>query len=271
MTLINRLLNPIFDLLLRPLQPLGILASLALLSLVTAIAILLVVRVTSDQRALAAIKRQIHADLFEIRLFNDDLRAMLRAELDILRHNATYLRLSLVPMVWVLVPATLAVAQLQAYYGYAGVDVGQPVLVTAQFKPGAESSAALDAPPAIKVETSAISFPALNQVVWRMVGTAPGDYELRLRIANDEYAKTIHVSDGLARRSPVRLAPRLLDEVAYPSETPLPDGAPISMIRVDYPERGIQVFGRPFHWMVIYIFFSIVFAVLLRRPLGVTI
>ena len=103
MTFLNRLLNPIFDLLLRPLQPLGILASLALLSLVTAIAILLVVRATSDQRALAAIKRQIHADLFEIRLFNDDLRAMLRAELDILRHNATYLRLSLVPMVWMLV------------------------------------------------------------------------------------------------------------------------------------------------------------------------
>src|SRR2546430_8727238 len=50
-------------------------------------------------------------------------------------------------------------------------------------------------------------------------------------IADDEYAKTIHISDGLARRSPVRLAPRLLDEVAYPSEAPLPDGAPISMIR----------------------------------------
>src|SRR5207302_5309481 len=95
MTLLNRLLNPLFDLVLRPLQPFGIIASLAVLSLATAIAILLVVRATSDQPALAAIKRQIHADLFEIRLFNDDLRAMLRAEADILRHNATYLRLSI--------------------------------------------------------------------------------------------------------------------------------------------------------------------------------
>ena len=131
MTLLNRLLNPIFDLLLRALQPLGIMASLAVLSLATAIAILLVVRATSDQPALAAVKRQIHADLFEIRLFNDDLRAMLRAELDILRHNATYLRLSLVPMAWILVPAVVAAAQLQSYYGYAGVDVEHPVLVTA--------------------------------------------------------------------------------------------------------------------------------------------
>src|SRR5882672_9774021 len=126
MTFLNRLLNLVFDLALRPLQPLGIVASLAIVSLVTAAAILLVVRAASDQRALAAIKRQIHADLFEIRLFNDDLRAMLRAELDILRHNATYLRLSLVPMIWILVPAALAAAQLQSYYGYAGIDVERP-------------------------------------------------------------------------------------------------------------------------------------------------
>ena len=271
MTPLNRLLNPVFDLLLRPLQPLGIVASLAVLSLVTAIAILLVVRATSNQPALTAVKRQIHADLFEIRLFNDDLRAMLRAERDILRHNATYLRLSLVPMVWILLPAALAVAQLQSYYGYAGVDVGRPVLVIAQFKPGSQPSAALDAPAAIRVETPAISLPALNQVVWRVVGTAPGDYELRLRIADSAYAKTIHVSDGLARRSPVRLAPQLLDEMTYPSEAPLPDGAPISMIRVDYPQRGIQLFGRSVHWIVIYITFSVVLAAFLRRPLRVTI
>lgn len=270
MILLNRLLNPVFDLLLRPLQPLGIVASLAVLSLITAIAILLVVRATSDQSALAAVKRQIHADLFEIRLFNDDLRAMLRAERDILRHNATYLRLSLVPMVWILVPAALAAAQLQSYYGYTGVDVGRPVLVTAQFKPGSQPSAELDAPAALRIETPAISLPALNQVVWRIVGTAPGNYELRLRIADDTYAKTIHVSDGLARRSPVRLAPQLLDEITYPSEAPLPDDAPVSMIRVDYPPRGILVFGRPVHWMVIYIILSIVFAVFLRRPMGVT-
>jgi hypothetical protein len=271
MVLLNRLLNAVFDLVLRPLRPFGIFASLAVVSLATAVAILLVIRLASNQPALAAIKRQIHADLFEIRLFNDDLRAMLRAEVQILRHNATYVRLSLVPTLWVLVPAALTAAQLQAYYGYAAVDVGHPVLVTAQFKAGRPLAATLHAPAGLRVETAAIAFPALDQVVWRIVGTAPGDYELRIRIADDDYAKTIHVSDGLARRSPARLAPRLLDEVAYPSEAPLPDDAFISMIRVDYQERGIQVFGRPFHWMVIYVILSIVFAVVLRRPLRVTI
>ena len=271
MTFLNRVLNSVFDLFLRPLQPLGIVSSLAAVSLGTAVAILLVVRAVSDQQALAAVKRQIRADLFEIRLFSDDLRAMLRAEIDILRHNATYFRLSLVPMVWILVPAALAAAQLQSYYGYSGVEAGRPVLVTVQFKPGSQPSPELEAPGAIRIETPAIFLPALNQVVWRIVATVPGDYEMRVRIADAAYAKTLHVSGGLARHSPVRLAPRLLDEVTYPSEEPLPEGAPISMIRVDYPQPGIQVFGRRIHWTVIYITLSMVFAVLLRRPLRVTI
>jgi len=270
MTLVNRLLDPVFDLLMRPLQRVGVMTGIAVVSLFTALAVLLVVRATSDQRAVAAVKRQIHADLFEIRLFNDDLRAILRAELDILRHNATYLRLSIVPMLWMLVPAALVIAQLQCFFGYSGVELGEPILVTAQLKSGSQP-AALDAPPAMRVETPAIWVPALNQIVWRIVPIAPGDYELRLRIADGTYDKTIHVSDELVRRSPARLEPRLLTETAYPSEAPLPDSAPISAIRIDYPESDIKVFGRSVHWMVIYMVLSIAFVTLLRRSLHVEI
>ena len=121
MSLLNSVLDSVFDVLLRPLASLPALASLALVSLVTAIVMLLVVRGTSNQRALDDVKRQIHAALFEIRLFNDDLRAIFRAQGDMLRHNATYLRLSLVPMLWMIVPLALVMAQLQFHYGYQGL------------------------------------------------------------------------------------------------------------------------------------------------------
>ena len=60
---------------------------------------------TSDQRAHPRRQaRRLHAALFEIRLFNDDLSAIFRAQAEMLRHNLTYLRLSLVPMIWMFVP-----------------------------------------------------------------------------------------------------------------------------------------------------------------------
>jgi uncharacterized membrane protein (DUF106 family) len=268
MTLVNQLLGGTADIAMRLLRPLGVTGSLAVVSLATAILVLLVMRATSNQRALAAAKRQIHADLFEIRLFNDDLRAILTAEVSLLRHNATYLRLSLAPMIWMFVPLALLVAQLQPYYGYSGFAVGRPLLVTAQFA-GEHQAAALEAPTAIRVETPAVLVPALDQAVWRIVPTAPGDFALQLRIADKTYAKTIHVSEGLARRSPVRVQSGFFQQAAYPSETPLADAGALSSISMAYPEDGIELFGLTLHWIVVYVVMTMVFALVLRRPLHV--
>ena len=93
--LLNALLVRVADAVMTPLAALPPAAGVVLLALVTALAILGLMRLTSDQAALAAVKRQIHADLFEMRLFNDDLRGLLRAQWAVLVHNARYLRLSL--------------------------------------------------------------------------------------------------------------------------------------------------------------------------------
>src|SRR5512136_557410 len=131
MSLVNALLRALFDLALAPLRSLPAVVSLTLVALVVSIFMLLVFKRTSDQARLAAVKRRVHAGLFEIRLFSDDLRAIFRAQGEILRANATYLRLSLVPMVWIIVPLVLVMAQLQFQYGYRGLTPGQPALVTA--------------------------------------------------------------------------------------------------------------------------------------------
>src|SRR5580704_19170694 len=125
-TVVNAMLDRLFDLLLRLLRPLPFRVSLAVVSLVTAIAILLVVRATSNQQAMAAVKRQMYADLLEMRLFNDDLHAMWRAQWSMLQHNGRYLRLSLVPALWTLVPLALVLTQLQFHFGYAEVgEIGR--------------------------------------------------------------------------------------------------------------------------------------------------
>src|SRR5689334_20806394 len=127
MAMLNAALGWLFDVLLRPFAGLPPLAGLAVVSLGTSIAMLLVVRRTSNQAGLDEVKRHIHAALFEIRLFNDDLRAIFRAQMEMLRHNVTYLRLSVVPMLWMIVPFVFVMAQLQFQYGYEGLDVGRAV------------------------------------------------------------------------------------------------------------------------------------------------
>jgi hypothetical protein len=271
-TVVNAMLDRLFDLLLGPLRPLPILVSLAVVSLVTAIAILLAVRATSNQRGLAAVKRQMYADLLEMRLFNDDLHAMWRAQWSMLRHNGRYLRLSLVPALWTLVPLVLVVTQLECHFGYAEVGVGESVLVTAVLKSRGDLPAvALELPSGVRLDIAAIRFPALQQVVWRVVADSPGEFVLGVRAEGATYEKTLRVSGGLARRSPVRPAPRLVAQLWYPSETPLPDSAPLSSIGVAYADRPIDVIGWQVPWIAAYLALSVAFALALRKPLRVTL
>jgi len=282
-SVINGLLRPTFDLLLAPFRSLPPIVGLLIVSLVVSVGMLLVFKATSNQRKLEAVKRQIHACLFEIRLFNDDLRAILRAQMEILRHNLSYLGLSTVPMLWMIVPLVFVIAQLQFHYGYQGLAPGQDFLVKVQLEEGWETSAApagqgttrpaasLVAPPGLKVETPAVWIPARRELAWRLRAEDWGDYDLTLRLGAQEYSKTVQVSPAVRRRSPERLGPGLLNDLLYPAEDPLPKGSPIASIAVGYPDGSVPVLGWPLHWMVVFFVLSIVFAFALRGRFGVTL
>ena len=255
------------------------LVSLVLVSLVTAVVMLFVVARTSDQPRMATTKRAMHAGLFEIRLFNDDLVAMLRAVGDLLWQNARYLRLSLVPLLWMAIPLVIVIAQLQAFYGYAGLVPGEAVLLKAEMdsaasavrSAGATPAPVLEAPPEIRVETGAVQLAGSNEVLWRIVPLSAGDFTVTVRAGDHASAKTVHVSGTIARRSPLRVAHGLLDLLLYPSEPPLDASGPVQAISLPYPEPGLDVLGFHVHWLIVFMVVSTAGAFALAKRLGVTL
>jgi uncharacterized membrane protein (DUF106 family) len=268
--ILNVTLGSFLDVLLLPFRDLPPIAGLAAVSLLTALAMLVVVRFTSDQAGIAAAKQAIVVALFEIRLFNDDLPAVFRAQFEMLRQNAIYLRLSLVPMLWMIVPIALVLTHLEGHYGYAGLTPGQPVLVKAAVSGSqAPNDAALDAPDPVRVSTPAVWFPAARELVWKVTPERAGDFILSARINGVSYTKTLDATDRVVRRSPERVAPGLVAEFLHPSERPLPGEAAVTSITVAYPTREVSIFGWQMSWVVVYFVFSMIFAFLLKKPLGV--
>lgn len=278
MSFVNTILRTVFDGLLYPFRGLPPWVGLTVVSLLASIGILLIFKRTSNQEALEAIKRKIHAGLFEIRLFNDDLRAIMRAQFQILGHNLVYLRYSLAPMVWILPPLVLVMVQLQFHYGYRGLEIDDPVLLEVDFKEGAvseeptaESKPALELriPAGIRVETPGVWIPKQRQLAWRIAAEEPGDYEIGMVLDGETYTKAVRVSDIVVRRSPIRVASGFLDQLLYPAEDPLPSSSPIQAITVNYPED--PAFAGVPKWMWIFFVLSIAFAFALRKRMGVTI
>jgi hypothetical protein len=246
-------------------------------SLVTAIFMLIVFKRTSNQAALAEVKRRIHAGLFEIRLFNDDLRAILRAQGEILRTNLTYLKLSLVPMVWILPPLVLVIAQLQFHYGYEGLRAGDNTLLEVDLKPGTVADgdrprAKLDLPPGLRAEGGEVWVPSQSQLAWRLAAEEEGDFEIGVEIDGaPPVTKTVRVTDRTVRLSPIRVDRSFLAQLIYPAEPPLPPVGPVHAIHVRYPDRAVSVLGIGMHWMIPFFVLSIAFAFALRGWLKVTI
>jgi type II secretory pathway pseudopilin PulG len=273
---VNRALVWLSDTLLGPLLGLPPLASLLIVSVLTAAAMVPVIGRTSDQKRVVATKRRIRAALLEIRLYNDDPRLVLRAVGHALAHNGIYLRLSLVPLAWLAVPLTLVVAHLQPFFGYDGLTPGVPALVKVETRDAGTQGAqpagpSLEAPESIRIETGAVRLAARNEVLWRIVPTAVGDYVLTVRVGGQTATKTLHASNRPARRSPQRTSAGLIDEVLYPSEPPLPDDAGMDRIAVTYPEATIDVFGWQVHWLIVYFVLTMASALLIARRLGIAV
>jgi len=281
MSYINAVLRPVFEFLLSPFSGLPAIVGLAVVSLITSIGMLLIFKKTSNQDAIAAVKRRIHANLFEIRLFNDDLRAILRSQTEILRHNLTYLRLSAVPMLWTLPPLILIIAQLQFHYGYRGLDAGDPVLLKVELQDTGNNASweeaprpelTLTAPSSILVETpGGLWIPSLQEMDWRISisGQVPGDFTVDVMLDGQAYPKTVRVSNDVVLRSPSRLEKGFLNQLLYPAEEPLPSNSPIKSITVIYPEASVSVFGFSLHWMIIYFVLAIAFAFALKNKFKV--
>ena len=274
MSVLNTALRLAFDLLLAPFAGLPPIVSLVLVCLLVSVLMLVVFKKTSNQAALAVVKRKIHAGLFEIRLFNDDLRAILRAQNEILRHNLTYLRLSLWPMLFLLPPLVLVIAQLQFHYGYEGLRPGQRALLEVDLAPeaaGARPRVALDVPAGLRAETEAVWVKAESQLVWRLVAERDGDYEVGLQIDGaPRVTKTVRVTPRTVRLSPERASSGFLSQLLYPAEPPLPPG-PVRAVRLSYPGREVEVLGYGMHWMIPFFALSIAFAFALRGVFKVTI
>jgi hypothetical protein len=294
MRVLNSFLSGVFDALLYPFRDLPPIVGLTVISVITAVAMLLVFKATSDQEELADAKRQMHAGIFEIRLFSDDPRAILSAQVEILRHSLRYMRLTLVPMLWMIVPLLLLMVQLQYLYGYRGLEPGNDAIVKVKLK--ADSAAAvmtgglggrlqpteggtttarapgfsLEAPAGIDVETPLLWIPSLNEAAWRIRARRPGSYRLRIRLGDQEFGKSLQVSNSVVRRSPLRPSDGLFGQMLNPVEPPLPDG-PLESIAVSYPEAEVSLLGWETHWLVVFFILTMVAAFALRGPFRVTI
>jgi hypothetical protein len=263
MHVLNVILGRVFDVLLLPVSRMTPWAGLILIALLTSLFMLFVYRHTSNQAGIRRTKDRIKAHLLELRLYNDNMAVSLRAQGRILVQNFQYLVYNLKPLLVMIVPVVLILAQLNLRYGSAPLRPGEEAVVKAELAPGfdpVETDLSLEAAGAVAVETPPVRIADESEVAWRLRAKEPGPASLRLTAGGLSIVKDVAVGGTpLAKVSSRRVGRSILDQALYPGEAPLPGGSPIRSIEILYPARRLSVLGLGVNWLVGYFVLSMIF------------
>jgi len=262
MGIVNAVLGRVFDLLFLPVRTLTPWAGLILASLLTALLMLFVFRLTSNQAGIRRTKNRIKAHLLELRLYKDNMSVSLRAQGNIVLQNLRYIGYNAKPLLVMIVPLVLILAQLNLWFGASPLRPGDETLVKVKLREGynpLETGLELRATGGVAVETPPVRIEDEGEYAWRLRAVSAGPAGLEFEIGESSVAKSVTIGGRpLSKVSPLR-GRSLLDLLLYPGEAPLPGDVPIRRIEVLYPGRTLDFLGLGVHWLVAYLLLSIVF------------
>ena len=272
MNLVNSLFRPLIDLILLPFSGMPAIVGLAVLSCLFGAVVLLIYKWISNQEAIAEVKEEIAAGIYEMRLFNDDIGALFRAQFGLMAANARYLALNLWPVLVMTVLFLPVFMQLFFHYQFQPLRPGQSTVLTAKLEPNAESPPVLDLPDGLRAGSPKVAVDALDEVSWRLVGEREGDYAVTVRVGDESATKALVVTENAVKRiSPLRLKPGLVNAFLAPGEKALPGNSPIQRLEVHYETAEVDSLVTRVNWAIPFIVISIAFAFAFRKRFGVTI
>ena len=258
------------------------LAIVVMLSVVVGLLMIVLFGYTSDQKAIGIAKDQLKAHLLAVRLYRDQLQVVMGSYGKILRGTGRYLKLAFKPLLYVIIPITLLIVQLDRYLGLTPIHPNAPFLVSARVNnPEALDSVSIDLPPEITASAPPVHIAADNEVVWRLVASQEGSYEVKISAGGQSatpsvtptLTKSVRVSSQLARVSPERLRGHFWERMFSSGESALPANSAIESIAVDYPERNIPlgIAGYEMNWIWLFFILSMIAGFICKELLGIEV
>lgn len=265
-----------FDYFLAPFDRLNPWVGLGVVSVLTGVVMLVIFGKTSNQAKIAETKGKLKAYIMEMWIFRNDVRIMFSSIANVIRNNVHYLRHSLRPLVFILVPVVIIMVQLGIRYGNLPLMPGDVAVVRVCLDDGVKPTEAgieLVAGRGIKPVSPALRIDSAGEVYWKIRAGLPGKYTLSFRVGDEELTKSVVV--GPARRieklAAVRGAAGTWSAFLYPSEPPIPRDSVIRSISISYPERKLSFFGLGVNWLIAFFIISIAAGFALKGVLGVEV
>ncbi len=281
MDAIQRFITASFDLLLQPLEWVGMEFALIVVSGVFGVLALLIFKHISSQASIRRTKDLIKGHMIEIRLYQDDLGLVTRAIGKVLWHNMRYVCLNFGPFVPLAIPFALVAGQLVARYAFDPMPVSEAAPLelagggnTLSLAWSGNEDVRVSFPEGVVAVSPLTQVAEQGRAFQEFVVSAPGHHEITLERAGVSTTKHVWAGERPVEghRYPAiqPLRTSNWEQILWPAE-----GALNSWQRIEfrYPEStlGWLPGQGPSGVLFNLILFSMLFGLLALKPLGVEI
>jgi hypothetical protein len=243
-----------------------------LISVVVGLLMVVVFRYVSDQKAIGLAKDRLAAHLLAVRLFQDQIGVVLRSYGRIVLATGHYLRLAFKPVVVMIIPLTFLISQLDRSLGFLPIQPGHAFLVKAHVaNSDALNDVVLHLPQGLTATADPVHAPSANEIVWRVVASANGDYQIAMEALGQTISKSVRVDSGLSRVSPMRLRGKFWERILFSGEPAIPGNAAVDAIEILYAPRFISLAGIEWNWIWLFFVISLAAGFLFKSILGIEI
>jgi uncharacterized membrane protein (DUF106 family) len=268
MWIFNSALSRIFEVIFLPFRQASPWFGMVLISLLTGLLMLFIFRHTSNQESIRRSKNKIKAHLLELRLYKDNMKVSLKAYGNILLTNLKYVSHSVKPMLVMIVPVLLILIQLNLWFGYQSLDIGQEAILKITLenaKNPLQTDIEIEPSAGVAVETPALRIEDGREIDWRLRAREKGVHAIAFRLKNQSFSKEVAVvQNRLSKISAVKTRPSFFEEMFNPGERPLSKSLGIKAVEVVYPTPGMNFFGWHIHWLIVFFALSIIFGFALK-------
>ncbi len=143
--------------------------SITVISAVVGVLLLVIFKYTSNQAAIGRVRSNIKADMLTLKLFKDSLVVTLSAQGRVFKGAFLLLFHAIVPMLVMIIPVSLVLAQMGSWYQFRPLQIGEHALVTLALNDNPDSdwpNVSIQTSSTVVVETGPVRVFSKGEINW---------------------------------------------------------------------------------------------------------
>ncbi len=251
MAFLDPMLNPA---LLPLLNAVGPFWGIFILSLIISLIITVIYKYTTNQELMKRLKDEQKSYSQKLKELRSNPEEMMKVQKEAMKVNMEYLKLSFKPTLITMLPILLIFGWMAGHLSYEPIYPGETYSITAQFKAGITGNAELEADAKTTLVDEAVKPIDNNSLATWKLKSEEGEHLLTVKLGNSSQDKKVLIAT----------------KFNYAEAVSVYQHSDIEQIKINYNE--LRPLGPTFSisswqpgWISIYIIFSLVFSLALRK------